>query len=106
MEQGASQLTGWARDGPAANAPVAGVALTRSEWQIAAMGWIAKPGSAEDKLNRWFTDKNCARLALWISAWVCCLIIWWMVGVLKPSWRGLLLIPGFSLQVRSRCLSI
>lgn len=32
------------------------------------MGWIAKPGSAEDRLNKWLDRLGLSRFALWCSA--------------------------------------
>jgi len=71
------------------------------------MGWIAKPGSAEDKLNRWLTSKNQLRVALWLSGLFCGLAAWSMFEVLKPAWRPLTLLPvifGVSAIVASHTL--
>ena len=57
------------------------------------MGWIAKRGSAEDKLNRWLTSKNQLRGALWLSALFCSLAAWSMFDMLKPAWRALTVVP-------------
>lgn len=58
------------------------------------MGWIAKPSSAEDKLNRWMTPKNQLRIALWLSVYVCAQAIWSILEIVKPNWRLLTAIPA------------
>ena len=57
------------------------------------MGWIAKPGSAEDKLKRWVTSKNQLRVALWLSGFFCALAASYMFDHLKSAWQALILVP-------------
>jgi hypothetical protein len=57
------------------------------------MGWIAKPGSAEDKIDKWLDRTSLTRLLLCFSA-ILSLII--AVGVYRPessSSRALVALP-------------
>jgi hypothetical protein len=57
------------------------------------MGWIAKPGSVEDRLNQWFVRKNLALIFLVFSVFESGLFFWLAVQWLKPGWRFLMLLP-------------
>lgn len=57
------------------------------------MGWIAKPGSAEDRLNQWLTRKNVTLTFLGLSVFYSALLAWAAVGLLKPDWRYLSVVP-------------
>lgn len=58
------------------------------------MGWIAKPGSAEDRLNQWMTRKNTTVLFLLFSVFYSGLLAWTILDWLKPHWRFLVFAPG------------
>lgn len=57
------------------------------------MGWIAKPGSAEERINQWLVRKNLALIFLAFSAFESGLFFWLAVQWLKPGWRFLMLLP-------------
>ncbi|WP_313332689.1 hypothetical protein [Sphingobium yanoikuyae] len=57
------------------------------------MGWIAKPGSTEDRLNQWLVRKNLALIFLAFSVFESGLFFWLAVQWLKPGWRFLMLLP-------------
>ena len=57
------------------------------------MGWIAKPGSAEDSLNQWFVRKNVALIFLVFSVFESGLFFLLAVQWLKPGWRVVMLLP-------------
>ncbi|WP_156364284.1 MULTISPECIES: hypothetical protein [unclassified Sphingomonas] len=57
------------------------------------MGWIAKPGSAEDRLNKWLDRLGLSRFALWCSALLSVAIAWNLYDVLPPNRKFLTAIP-------------
>lgn len=57
------------------------------------MGWIAKPGSAEDRINQWLVRKNLALIFLAFSVFESGLFFWLAIHWLKPGWRFLMLLP-------------
>jgi hypothetical protein len=74
--------------------PVAVIASSALIRHFDTMGWIARPGSAEDKLNRWMTSKNQLRMALWSSACVCAFATWSVIESTKSGREGLAAIPA------------
>jgi hypothetical protein len=57
------------------------------------MGWTAKPGSAEERLNQWTTRKNVTLIFLGLSVFYSGLLAWAAIELLKPSWRYLVGLP-------------
>ncbi|WP_116089783.1 hypothetical protein [Sphingomonas crusticola] len=59
------------------------------------MAWIAKPGSAEDKFNRWSERVGPTRILLWLSTLFSIVIAWSVFEIVIPKWRILAIIPLF-----------
>lgn len=69
--------------------------LASSRYAIHAprVGWIARPGSAEDRLKKWLDRVGLTRVLLWCSALLTLLIAWNMYDVTLPRWRWILIVP-------------
>ena len=52
------------------------------------MGWIAKPGSTEDKLNKWLDRIGLIRILLWCSAFLSVITGWNLYGFLLSAHRA------------------
>jgi hypothetical protein len=57
------------------------------------VGWIAKPGSAENRLNKWLDRIGLTRILLWCSAFQSALIGWTLYDILVPDRRVLAVLP-------------
>ena len=51
------------------------------------MGWIANPGSAEDRFNKWLDRTGLTRILLCFSAFLSVLIGWRLCEALPPGRR-------------------
>jgi hypothetical protein len=57
------------------------------------MSWIAKPGSTEDRLNKWLDRIGLTRILLWCSAFQSVLIGLRLYDALVPDRRALAVLP-------------
>ena len=73
--------------------PIPDIARCEKQLHAINMGWIAEPGSAEDRLKRWLDRVGVTRILLWCSTAESMLIAWNLYDALPANYVFLTAVP-------------